>query len=429
MIKRSFFTLTKPGFKYDLVEAHLEKPESIPVPDNLILILNESINSAKPSLIKRGTPVKKGEKLSLYKDSSEYTISPVAGSISAIDIFIDDLGNTSTYLVIKKDENNKADTITYDLSCDLASADKYLRTLPGAPPLKKLASKNNNINTIIITCADKDLLATTSQFVASSFADEIKSGIKVLKKLTHVSKICITIPEGSDLENEFDTLETFSTSINYPSNLPALVLRDHFNIALPAGQTPEDVGVCFINAEAVLSLDKAFKTKRVNFEKHLTIIGKQGTRNRVTASIGTSLGKIFKALNIHISNEDRIVIGGPMRGSATYTLHHPVQPDMDTIMIQDKKIISQVSDNACINCGRCVQICPVNIPVNILVRYLEADQYEEAADKYDLESCIECGLCAYVCTAKIALYQYIKLGKHELSTLKTSSEEMETANE
>ena len=63
--------------------------------------------------------------------------------------------------------------------------------------------------------------------------------------------------------------------------------------------------------------------------------------------------------------------------------------------------------------------------MNILVRYLEADQYEEAADKYDLESCIECGLCAYVCTAKIPLYQYIRLGKHELFNLRS----LETANE
>jgi len=429
MIKRSFFTLTKPGFSYDTVESDLDKPVSIPIPDNLILLLNEPVNSAKQALIKIGTSVKKGEKLCLYSESTEYVISPVSGSISDIDIFLDDNGNTSTYIIIKKNQNENSDAITYDLKDDITSADNYLRILPGAPPLKNLASKKNTINTIVITCTDNDLLETTSQYVASQFLDEIKQGAQVLKKLIGSIKICVTIPQNSKIKDQFDTVQVFETSMKYPSNLPAMVLKDHLNMILLAGKTPTDMGVCFIGAEAVASLGKTYKTKTIDFEKHLTIIGKQGDRHRVTACIGTSIGKIFKALSIHINDGDRVIIGGPMHGLATYTLHHPVMPDMNTIMIQDSTVIPQVSDNACINCGKCVKICPANIPVNILVRYLEADLYEDAADKYDLESCIECGLCAYVCTAKIPLFQHIKLGKHELSTLKASSEELETANE
>jgi electron transport complex protein RnfC len=56
--------------------------------------------------------------------------------------------------------------------------------------------------------------------------------------------------------------------------------------------------------------------------------------------------------------------------------------------------------------------------VNMLVRYLEASQYENAADNYDLYSCIECGLCSYVCVSKIPIFQYIKLAKFELERAK-----------
>ncbi len=430
MIKRPFLKFLKPGLYYDLIEPPPEKPESIPVPDNLILILNEPLSSAKLSLLKRGDKVKKGEKLYLYNESIEYTVSPVTGTIDLIDIFIDDKGNTSTYLVIKKDKNSDSDAVTYDLKYDIGSADSYLRTLPGAPPVKTLASAGSRINTIVITCTDRDLLATTSQYVASCFQEDIIKGVQILKKLTNVQRICLTVPQESNLKDKFDTMQVFETSIKYPSNLPALILKDHFNIILPAGKAPEDVGVCFINAEAAASLAAAYETNSAGFNKHLTIIDKQGNRKRVTASIGTSLGKIFKALNIHVDDCDRVVIGGPMQGYATYTIHHPVQPDTDTIMIQDKTIIPHISDNACINCGKCIQICPVNVPVNLLIRYLEAEQYEEAADKCDLESCIECGLCTYICTAQIALCQHIKLGKHELSKLKASSEEeLEALNE
>jgi electron transport complex protein RnfC len=62
----------------------------------------------------------------------------------------------------------------------------------------------------------------------------------------------------------------------------------------------------------------------------------------------------------------------------------------------------------------------------MLVRFLEAGQYEEAADSYDLHSCIECGLCSFVCVSKIPIFQYIKLAKYELDRAK-AIETTETA--
>ncbi|MCF6246821.1 MAG: 4Fe-4S dicluster domain-containing protein [Desulfobacula sp.] len=420
MIKRSFFTLTQPKLKYDLIEPDPKEPESIPVPSSLILLLNEPIDSTRQSLIKKGTCVKKGEKICLYDGSTEYTISPVAGTISSIDTYSDDFGNISTYIIIKSNQSQTTDmsALAYDLKEDIASADEYLRPLPGAPPLAMLASEDSKINTIVITCADSDLLSTTRQYIAVKYLDKIKEGALILKRLSNAAKICAIVPQGLKIQADFDSMQVVNTANEYPSNLPAMVLKDHFNTILPAGKTPSDVGYCFISAEAVVSLANAYKNKTAGFEKVLTIIGKQGNKYRVKATIGTPLRKIFNQFSIHINDQDRIVIGGPMTGFATFTPHHPVRPDMDVVIVQDRDHIPELSDNPCVNCGKCIQACPAGIPVNMLVRYLEVDQYEEAADKYDLESCIECGLCAYVCTARIPLYQYIRLGKHEILKLR-----------
>jgi electron transport complex protein RnfC len=107
-----------------------------------------------------------------------------------------------------------------------------------------------------------------------------------------------------------------------------------------------------------------------------------------------------------------------MTGSAVYALEHPVQPDTDSIIVVDRDKAAYISDYPCINCGECVRNCPAKIQVNMLVRFLEANQYEEAADSYDLYSCIECGLCSYVCVSKIPIFQYIKLAKYELERAK-----------
>jgi electron transport complex protein RnfC len=100
-------------------------------------------------------------------------------------------------------------------------------------------------------------------------------------------------------------------------------------------------------------------------------------------------------------------------------------PDTDGVVVIDRSDAAYASDYPCINCGDCVRVCPTQIQVHMLVRFLEAGQYEEAADNYDLYSCIECGLCSFVCVSKIPIFQYIRLAKYELERA-AASEAMDT---
>jgi electron transport complex protein RnfC len=61
----------------------------------------------------------------------------------------------------------------------------------------------------------------------------------------------------------------------------------------------------------------------------------------------------------------------------------------------------------------------------MLVRFLEAGQYEAGADQYDLYSCIGCGLCSFVCVSKIPIFQFIRLAKYELERMKAAEAENE----
>jgi len=189
---------------------------------------------------------------------------------------------------------------------------------------------------------------------------------------------------------------------------------------IPAGKTCEDMGICFISAEAVASIGDAFEKGHIPTTKILTLIKKDGSKVLVSAKIGTPVGNIFETLNITVNEKDKIIFGGPMTGSAVYSLDHPVQPDTDAIIVQDKEDIPVFSNYPCINCGECVRICPANIQINLLVRFLETGQYQEAADQYDLYSCIECGLCSYVCVSGMPIFQYIRSAKYELGRANTA---------
>ncbi|MEH0020495.1 MAG: 4Fe-4S dicluster domain-containing protein [Desulfobacter sp.] len=423
MIKRSFFALSQPRLTYDLLDTDPAAPETIPVPASLTLLLPEAIDSTKQALIKQGGAVKKGEKLKLYEDSTAYVLAPAAGTIKAFDSYSDDFGNTATYILVKPDpaRTGDEDAAEFEPSEDLQFASDYLGQLPGAPPFTDLADADYPIKTIVITGSDTDVMSDTCQYVCTAYTDEVVEGARLLKRITRIPKICITMPEKLQTNAGFGAIQTLKTSEVYPATLPAMVMKDHLDTLLLAGKTPEEMGVCFIRAEALVSLARVFKTRKPVFEKIVTLVDKAGTRHRLTAAIGTPLSKIFARFNVHINEQDRIIIGGPMRGFATFTPHHPVTPEMDTVIVQDRDTVAELADTPCVNCGECIRICPANIPVNLLVRHLEADQYEEAADKFDLESCIECGLCALVCKARIPLYQYIRLGKHELLILRADA--------
>ncbi|MBW1899292.1 MAG: 4Fe-4S dicluster domain-containing protein, partial [Deltaproteobacteria bacterium] len=209
----------------------------------------------------------------------------------------------------------------------------------------------------------------------------------------------------------------------YPKALPHLVLKEILGKEIPAGSSFEELGVLLIGAEAVASLGTAYTTKEIPTKKIITVIDKHGFKKLISTIIGTPLKDIFSALGISAEDSDRIIIGGPMTGSSVYTEDHPICNDTDAVIVQDRNVIPFISDNACINCGECVRICPAKVPANMLVRFLEVSQYEEAADSYDLFSCIECGLCSYVCTAKIPIFQYIRLAKYELARIHAAEAE------
>ena len=421
MIKRSFFALSQPRLTYDLLEPDPKTPDEVPLPASLTLLLRESIDNTREAIFKKGDSVKKGEKLRLYENSTAYVVSPVAGTITNYDTYPDDFGNWSTYVAIQQDAGSEAECELPEPSEDLAFADGFLRDLPGAPAFEAMAAPDSTIHTVVVTCSDADLLCTTRQYLAASEAAALKEGVRILKALTKVPKICLALPQGFKVPSDMDTYKAFNTSNAYPSAQPAMIMKDHLDMVLPAGQTPEDCGVYFVSAESVVALARVFQTRKPVFEKVFTLVGKDGASHRVKAVIGTPLSNVLSQFNIHVNEQDRIAINGPMTGFATFTPLHPVTADLDMVMVQDRDAIPELSDNACVNCGKCIRICPAKVPVNLLVRYLEADEYEEAAERFDLESCIECGLCAFVCTARIPITQYIRLGKHELLKLRADA--------
>jgi electron transport complex protein RnfC len=226
-----------------------------------------------------------------------------------------------------------------------------------------------------------------------------------------------------DIVQNFGSLgiDAVGVSPEYPSGVPRMVAMAALGEPVPAGTSLAEAGVVLMSAEAVAAVGSAVKTGRPPVEKVVTVVDKDGEKRLVSVALGTPIRHILAAAGVELQDGDRIILGGPMTGSAIYSEDHPVGPDTDAVMIQESGDIARTSDYPCINCGECIRACPVNIPVNMLVRFLEAGKYEEGEDLYDLDACVECGLCSFVCVSRIPIFQYIRLAKYELSRIRAEA--------
>jgi Na+-translocating ferredoxin:NAD+ oxidoreductase subunit C len=420
---KTFFGLGKPGMRYTTLPPRLAGPEVVPAGTSVTLLHPIPPGHRTPAALKIGDTVKTGQRLALYGDTG-YVIAPVAGTVAAVAASAGDFGREVTAITITASSIEARDDPFADAreKPSPETLRHFLATAPGLPPLARLCDPARPLKTLVVCGVDEDLLVVTQQHVLRARSHEVASGIRVLKQATGIEDVVIlTLREAVQGYGHIGG-RVMGVDPVYPSAHPNLVMHQVFGREVPAGQTPEDLGFCFMRAEAVAAVGAACETGRIPVTKVLTLIARDGTARLVETLIGTRIGDIFERSGIAVVAGDRIVLGGPMRGTAAYSLDQPVQPGTDAVMVLTAASASQVSEYPCVNCGECVRVCPARMQINLLVRYLEAGKYEDGAESYDLDSCVECGLCAYVCVSKIPILQYITLAKHELARVRPTED-------
>jgi len=420
---KTFFGLGKPGLRYATLPPRLAGPEVVTAGTSVTLLHPGPAGRRTPAALKIGDTVKTGQRLSLY-GGADYVIAPVTGTVAAIAPFAGDFGRDETAITITASSLETIDDQFADARREPSpeTLRTFLAAAPGLPPLERLCDPKRPVKTLVVLGVDEDLLVLTQQHVLRARSHEVANGIRVLKQAAGIDDVVILALKETVQGYGHIGGRVLGVDPVYPSAHPSLVMHQLFGREVPAGQTPEDLGFCFMRAEAVAAVGAAFETGRVPVTKVLTLIARDGSARLVETLIGTRVGDIFERHGIAVVAGDRIVFGGPMRGRAAYSPDQPVQPDTDAVMVLDAASASQVSEYPCVNCGECVRVCPARMQINLLVRYLEAGKYEDAAESYDLDACVECGLCAYVCVSKIPILQYIALAKHELARVRPTED-------
>ena len=96
-----------------------------------------------------------------------------------------------------------------------------------------------------------------------------------------------------------------------------------------------------------------------------------------------------------------------MMGFGIFDLNVPTTKTSSALLCLTHDDGADSQPSACINCGRCVEVCPGRVVPKLLADYAERHDLERFEACNGLECC-ECGCCSYVCPAKRPLTQAIK---------------------
>jgi electron transport complex protein RnfC len=116
-------------------------------------------------------------------------------------------------------------------------------------------------------------------------------------------------------------------------------------------------------------------------------------------------------------NAAKVITGGPMMGQAQKSLEVPAVKGTSGILVLTADEVEDFDPSPCINCAKCVDVCPMFLMPTTLVKYAKNEMVEELED-YQVLNCIECGSCSYVCPSKIPLVHYLRLGKAQVMAKK-----------
>jgi electron transport complex protein RnfC len=129
--------------------------------------------------------------------------------------------------------------------------------------------------------------------------------------------------------------------------------------------------------------------------------------------LGMSYRDMVEATGGFTSEPYKIISGGPMMGTAMFTLDVPVMKLSSALLAFTEKEGRMPPERNCIRCAKCVDHCPAGLMPMELNHFVLNGNRERFKATHGM-ACIECGCCSYVCPAKRHLAQSIRLMRQDL---------------
>jgi electron transport complex protein RnfC len=402
-------------------------------PGTVVIPLSQHIGAPCSPVVEIGQEVRAGE---LIGKAEAFVSAPVhssiSGKVAGLGEFPSPMGRMVNCVVI---ESNGADDWV-----ELREEPDYLSQSPEAlrekvkaagivgmggaafPTSVKLSPpKEKPVDTVILNGAECEPYLNADYRLMMEKPSEIVEGLKVLKKILGVEKGYIGIennkPDAVEAMRKAAQgepgIEVSPCEVKYPQGAEKMLIKALTGREVPnRGGLPMDVGVVVHNVGTAIAIYEAARYGKPLVERVVSVTGHGINQARnLLVKIGTMVSHLVDECGGFRNGTAKVVSGGPMMGFALYTLDMPVTKGTSGILVMSEQETAHVDTyKPCIRCGRCIDICPMQLMPSMLSILSEAGHYDEAKD-YSLFDCFECGSCAYVCPANRPIVQFVRLAK------------------
>ena len=410
----------------------------MPCPAELVISMSQHLGAPAKCLVKAGDYVVKGQ---LIGEKNGFISVPVhasaSGLVKTVEPRLGAAGGTAPAVVLDTTAPVPADlpTPNYQLpALDWRSAtrEELLKRVEeagicgmggaGFPTAVKLnPPPNKRCEYLILNGAECEPYLTADCRLMMERADRIRIGVEILRKVLGGPAVRIAVeankPEAiAALEKAFadieGNVEIVVLPVLYPQGSEKHQIYATVGRVVPEPPAlPIDVGCVVENVGTVAAIADAVEKGKILLSRVTTISGDAVAEPKnVEAPLGTKYADLVAFCGGAKEPPAKVLSGGTMMGFAVSTLAIGTTKTTSGLLLLSKQRVVQYTSQACINCGRCVRACPMNLNPAEISKAVEANDIKAAEDAHVM-TCIECGACSFECPAHRAITQHCRRAK------------------
>ncbi|MDP2104931.1 MAG: electron transport complex subunit RsxC, partial [Desulfobulbaceae bacterium] len=388
--------------------------ETMPVPDELEIILGQHIGAPCTPTVNAKDEVKEGDVIGeVTKGLGVPLHAPIAGTIKGMGQSAHPMRVTAPSIILQTNKEISAPRYT-PKDWHSQTKDELLKRIHGAgiigiggagfPAHVKLnPPKDNPVDTLILNGAECEPYITADHRQMLEQSHEIVEGAKIILKTLGITNCHIGIEDNKPDAIAAMTAAAGSTpdaritvtplQVKYPQGSEKQLIQSITGRKVPAGALPSAVGVVVHNVSTTKAIYDAVALGKPLYEKVLTISGQAINRPaNLRVKVGTKVKDIVEYLGGVKPSLAKIVMGGPMMGFAVSTLDLPVTKTTSSVLFLTEEEIDTRPHSQCIRCGWCLEACPMGIEAKEIAIHVEAGRPQDTA-QFGVFDCFECGCC------------------------------------
>lgn len=427
---------------YDGKDLSKDKPIKAVLPKGeLVYPLSQHIGAPAKPIVNKGDHVLTGQKIA---EAGAFVSAPiyatVSGTVKAIEPRRVVTGDNIMSIIIEND--GQYDEVEYRpvKPLDEMSKEEIIECIKeagivgmggaGFPTFIKLSPKEpDKIDFVIANCAECEPYLTSDYRRILEEPEKLVEGLKVSLKLFDNARGILAVEDNKpdcieilkNLVKDEPRISVKTLRTKYPQGAERQLIYATTGRKINSSMLPADVGCVVNNVDTIVAIYHAVIEGKPLMHRIVTVTGDaiESPQNFIVR-IGTNYHELVEEAGGFRQEPVKIVSGGPMMGFAIFDLDVPTTKTASALLCLTQDAVSEMEEGPCINCGRCVEVCPGRVVPRLLADYAQ-NYNEEAFLSHDGMECCECGCCSFVCPAKRPLTQMIKsMRKMQLAKKKSA---------